>query len=741
MQPDNVAILRIHGGMLRWRLVDDTDTTTIGGYRIDYKLATSGPWLRLANRDGSGSPALDTLLTADVDVLDIVPAELTPQGYRFRIKAMASDGTLSATWEHCLGSGAVTTIVLPNIPCVYFKSLEQLSVTPNTIEIDFDAVPSGYEITGIDVSHRHATQSTWTVLQEDSTDRTLTIPAVLTGSNYFFRARARIGGRIGGWCHGSIYISDFRDFLSTDSLNLTLDFDETTASAEFTFAVTTSAITDYQVWASFLDVSTPNNNIGRDVSLSIGTSSITLDWTPEGIQSDIIQTNVTLEVEEAYQLIFTVLANSNYPYLAKRLGTYFIGGKRYPPPPVVVPPVVVVPDVTTATPAVIKANFSDRYVVEIWNRTGTEIIADITKIITSLRWTNRRNHYPTIRFTVNETALTELAKDNNLNPTDILAKYQRLIKLKREGQYLLATILSGMQHTQSSAQTTITIQGKGLLHILERRFTNDSTTFTGSSPTSIAWSLINTAQTDSDIGITQATGNYIPSVTRTIQYKHANLAREIIDLSRKSDGQFDFEINPSLEFVAYEPGSTTDNLKTDRLVHYSSMINQQVEDRGDKIANAVTAISRSGDTTIVRTAENVDSISKYGRLQKIIPVNNASLSATVQEYANAEVNNLAEGATIVKCTLPDDILDLNEVGVRNYIPVQLPQSESLPPLANFFRIEQLIVDVDSNGSERIGLTLDGGLASADVQQQLDELDLVQMIQETRDQVRSLNTND
>ena len=741
MTPDDVAILRIHGGILRWRIV-----AGVAGYKLQYKLHSDSDWLLLASHDGSGSPLISTAIDGDTDRLDIVPAGIPDGNYNFRIVAVSSDGTESDTPTNCLfNSRTNTAIAMPNLPIPYFAVIEQIA-SPSGFDLVVAIPESSYTGLTIDVEwNANPTGSdqfnTWIAVGDNTSDREFNVPFnfifPLTGNNnLFFRTRSRLGSNVGSFGNVGWHIRDNPATADHDS-ELAVSYDIDSRTATYTFRAVDESVNAFASLfrTYFLPITgEANSSNGEFNALADGLTSFEYTFDDSGIATLIDGYTVSgyeHQPEDIYCVAFELgRQQPDSPVLDKLVTLPFIGGKQYPPPPP--------PDVNIATPTPVKSDFSDKYVVEVWNRTGTELIADITKIVTKLSWQTKRNGYPQIKFSVDSIALEQLAERNGIEADTILPKYERLIKLKRNGDYLLAAMLTQKQHADRPNGTTINTTSRGLLFLLLRRRTATNLVFSNSQVSAICWSMIQATQTASDLGITQAIGNYSP-LARDRTYKRTKIAEAIIALTRLATGKFDFEITPDLKFKTYEAGATTDNLKTDVLIHHSRMSGLTVDDRGDKIANVVIAIS-SGQTVITKTAENLASIAKYGRLEKVITVNDVIQESTVQEHATAEVNNLAEGAVIVKFSLPDGILDLNQVGVRNYIPAQLPPRGGYPEVANFFRIEKLDVKVDSNGGEKVTLTLDAGLSTADVQQQLDEIDVQQILENTRNQVEALGTN-
>ena len=797
--PPNVAVLRIHGGIFRWRFVTDTATHTCQGYNIQYKLVTASTWSNFATYNGSSSPLYNRAIDETMDMLDVVSADVLDDGdYNFRIVAVFTNGSVSPTPANCLVPGANianpgTIVTLPNLPCVYFKVAGfTLSGGNPAIYLTYDAVPSSYDITNFDLEY---TTSKWVnglpsssaliPVYTNTTSKAATI--VTSSSTIYVRARVRHGDIMGSWCYQQIKIPIIPGSLIED---ITVDESAETVTLNYYNDTETGDTIDISLYLQPIvllgeiqsNVPAPHGSYTQNIDASSLNSLID----GHSYNSYIFQP------EDAYSLFLSYLPGADSSTNPIAEGTYLIGGKRYalmdvPLPPVnptysltpadasstssitspsvtgsapvtsltplsllssaslISPSVVYTPPATSPliTPVPIAPVTTTRktapsYTIEVWDRTADTPIADITSAVYGIRWQTRRNWYEQLSFKVDQRAFKALAESNNLAPRHILARHQRIIKLKRNGEYLMATMLTDLKHIGSTNHTTIQANCKGILFVLMRRLTPANVSYSNDQVSAICWGLINATQQSSDIGITQAINNYSPRA-RDRTYKRSNIGEAIVALTRLDTGQFNFEFTPNLEFKTSEAGLNADNTKADRLIHHTTMTNWTVDEHGDKLANKVTAVSE-GQSLIVKTGIDTNSIAKYGELEKVISLNDIILDSTVQEHASAEVNNFSEGVFIPRITLPHGIIDLNLIGIGDYIAIQLPDYATLPPMDNFFRIEQVKCSVDSNGAEIVTLTLDAGVSTADVQRQLDELDLTQIVQHTREQVNALGTN-
>ena len=644
----------------------------------------------------------------------------------FQVRAEYTDGTSSVRQT-------LSNINMPNLPCAIFTRIKRISTTQ--VEYELGHNQTTYSGLTYDVEVKFVSSTAWVRQVTDTSETGHTVSGNFVNDpndpndhfNPNFRTRTRDpDGNVSAWCViiNEFWISQLISSSPPYVNTLTAEIlNEMATRFRVTFDVSSAFVsTNYQLQFSWLAIDFNGQPVSRT-----GTSSSLGPTSPRTVSRSLNQ-------DGNYYVVLLGITQAPSSFASQYiLGIPLISGRYItelpappPPPPPPPPPITPLP-------------FSQRYIIESWSRTGSAMIADITSVVSDLRFTQRRNNYGTINFKVDQRAFKELAKLNSLVSTDILAKHQTIIKLKREGSYLMALILTDLVHEGSTNQSSIKVTGKGLLFILTRRLTRSNLVYSNSQVSQIAWSLINNTQQDSAIGITQAVGNYSP-VARDRTYKYSNIGEAIINLTRLSDGQFDFDINHNLEFVTSDPSiRNLDNLKIDRLIHFETMTKWSVAERGDKIANDIVAVSE-GSTQITRTAQNLASINKFGKLQKVISLNDIINQATVQEHANAEVNNLAEGVILLSVSLPDGILDLNDVSVGHYIAVKLPDFSTLPPLGNFYRIEHIAVAVDSNSAERISLILSDSLTTADVQQQLDEIDLVKIIQRLKDQVNALGTN-
>lgn len=164
------------------------------------------------------------------------------------------------------------------------------------------------------------------------------------------------------------------------------------------------------------------------------------------------------------------------------------------------------------------------------------------------------------------------------------------------------------------------------------RYTGESVTFAGVDAGEIAWQLIDTTQTESDLGITEGTIEATQNRDRT--YNNQNIGEAIINLANVING-FDFEINTSQVFnVAANIGVDRTNL----VLEYGRNIQaiQITEDFSSPINRAIVLGSGSDFTAPLRVdRDDAASQALYGLREGLINELEVSEITTLEDKGDA----------------------------------------------------------------------------------------------------------
>lgn len=219
----------------------------------------------------------------------------------------------------------------------------------------------------------------------------------------------------------------------------------------------------------------------------------------------------------------------------------------------------------------------------------------------------------------------------------LLAPGQRSILVYREGVLFWGGYLWGIDGTNEGLR----VFSEGWLSRLRKRLITEDVTYTAIDQLTIAWNLVNYAQTKAAeyaLGFQQGNTN-ISNVNRTVSYlanERAIVLDLLVELAGMANG-FDFEITPDRKFNTYYPYKGLSAGAVFELGKNVSSISWQVD--ASSITNHLTGFgSGSNDDPLLFVIEDIPSQTTYGPLEDIITYTDVVAPAILQALTAGALN-------------------------------------------------------------------------------------------------------
>lgn len=377
--------------------------------------------------------------------------------------------------------------------------------------------------------------------------------------------------------------------------------------------------------------------------------------------------------------------------------------------------------------SIIQSKPDRKYEVELWWQ-GTTKVGEIGRLLNSFKWTETRNGVDAIDFNIDQGVLKEYCDKIGEEPQTLLQIKNTDVKIKRYDEYRLGGFVNDFPDPNyNQSNSTVSIACDGYLNLLEDQVIREAKTYTQQYTTDIASDLIKYAcdKAGSTLGITISSENYYDTgVKRDRTYDNQqNIKDAVVNLTSLGDGSndFDFRFTPMRVFEAYD---TNNPLVHDMTVVYPAPAKANGKQAGAlsmsvglvaDMANYVIAKgSGQGDETITSTAQDATSIAQYGVHEAVISYSDVSEMATLQQYAEAELETRKVPLFLPKPQVNGAEFDVGVIHAGDVIRVQNDKSPWFS-IDGYYRIEEMTVTVDSNGNETVDLTLsDLGLSKAGI---------------------------
>ena len=234
-------------------------------------------------------------------------------------------------------------------------------------------------------------------------------------------------------------------------------------------------------------------------------------------------------------------------------------------------------------------------------------------------------------------------EDTNCNST-ILANNQNELIIQYKGYDMFGGQISSIRKVASGNNKYWEVTAVQFFNLLEQRFCgynkstgiSDPREFTTTDAGTIAWTLINESQseTNGSLGITQ--GTLQASLNRTKSYEKKNIAEAIVELADNDYG-FDFEITSDKVFNVYYPMKGT--VRDEVIFRYpGNCLDMECMENGLDVVNHELGVGRHwGGQEIYYVIDDVASQVSYGRREKIASYKDVEMQAYLNDMVTEDM--------------------------------------------------------------------------------------------------------
>lgn len=345
------------------------------------------------------------------------------------------------------------------------------------------------------------------------------------------------------------------------------------------------------------------------------------------------------------------------------------------------------------------------YSVKTYNSSG-EIVADLTGLRNSLNIKKARNEADSINLVFDVDKLKEIVKNNGLNSIfDLLQVNVNEIRVFRDDTVISAGQISEIYSSIDGDTKLVNVRVVGWFDLLGQRYTDESRIFSSTDAGTIAWTLIDEAQTltNGNIGITQ--GTITTSVNRDRTYSYKNIKEAIIQLSEVING-FDFEITWDKRFNVYYPSKGS--AKNIILTYPGNIQSINYARQGLQVFNSITARGFGfGEDAPIANATDLTMQNKHKLREKIIDYNDIKTVSVLQDHADEELQLAKDFSDIPTITLVSgQDPETGTYTIGDTIKVRITEhTELFGVLNDTFKIEEININVNQLNDETVVLGL------------------------------------
>lgn len=233
------------------------------------------------------------------------------------------------------------------------------------------------------------------------------------------------------------------------------------------------------------------------------------------------------------------------------------------------------------------------------------------------------------------------------------------------------------------------------------RYTDAEEVYAGVDAGAIAWDLIDTTQTESDLGITEGTIEATQNRDRT--YNNQNIGEAIINLANVING-FDFNINTSKVFTVES------NIGVDRrnlVLEYGRNIQSiRITEDSSSLTNRAIVLGDSGDFSDPLRVERDDAPSQaiYKLREGLLTELDVNQVATLEDKGDALLRKRGEPLLKTSMNLiPSSNPTIADFSIGDVITLKVVSG--VYDIQSAFRVFEWTVSVGTNDTETLDLVL------------------------------------
>lgn len=349
-------------------------------------------------------------------------------------------------------------------------------------------------------------------------------------------------------------------------------------------------------------------------------------------------------------------------------------------------------------------DYTQKYTFELWQRNDVRLV-ELTKYMQNVSYTRTRNEAEELSFSIDIKALEDFAATLNLHPRALLEPYVTNIKVKRNDVYLFGVEVVDIDIKLAESGTTATVKCQGYLNLLATRYVKASYDLVEAGE--ICRDLIRQTQLvdNGDLGITFNPEQYSTNIERVRNYDGKNDIKAYLqNMTSLETGNFDFYFDHDRQFTIVEQLGAERDLE----LRYGdgSIIEIDIPRSGINLFNFYYGIgSGFGDEALQTTKFDSESMTIYGRREKIFTQSDVSLIGTLEENTESELIYSKDLIELPSLVVSGAIFDLNIYGVGDIFRVVVDNHPFIS-LDGYYITEKISVDLDENHAEKITLTVD-----------------------------------
>ncbi|MDP9356961.1 MAG: siphovirus ReqiPepy6 Gp37-like family protein [Chloroflexota bacterium] len=346
------------------------------------------------------------------------------------------------------------------------------------------------------------------------------------------------------------------------------------------------------------------------------------------------------------------------------------------------------------------------YTVEIVNPQGS-LVADVSSIATSRRFTVRRNRAETIELGFDLGEAAKIAATLGTPLLQLFAPGSSEVRLRRGDRYLVGGQIAYARPSLTADNRALEVRATGFLDLFKDRylFPPDTLSYTADMGQIVAAMMNqNQAKPNGSFGCTVGTIQASRTITDTWQPFASSLKDIWIGLTDRING-IDLEFTYDKKLNVYYPGIGTE--KTELLFSYPGTI-REIALPVDATQLTNVSINRGAgnglDQQPVQTRQSLPSQASYARRERIDDYPSISVVQTLNDKGDESLRLGSSPTTVPDVTLDgatEPRLGFYWIGDRVRFAVSDPAFAVLD--GQTWRINEIDVTVDENDHETIRL--------------------------------------
>ena len=288
------------------------------------------------------------------------------------------------------------------------------------------------------------------------------------------------------------------------------------------------------------------------------------------------------------------------------------------------------------------------------------------------------NKGESLNITFESTAIKPIADAHDITIEYIFsASYREIEIYDEDDNKIYAGYISELQFNSGVGELgKISVQSKGFFSLLEKRYTDDSLSYTATDSSDIAWGLINFTQTNGsygDLGITRGADPTTKNRDRTdLRYK--NIAEVIKKMSANEvkDG-YDFDVDTLKQFNVYYPKGTTRDIYLEEDFNINTY--QISKTFIDGMVNQAIVIGSGADedNQLVVTRDSTNTYKEaFFLLQDVLNESDVSVQTTLEDKGDKHLEIYQAPRLTIYLTCRYDEPIFNNYAVGDWLNVVIP---------------------------------------------------------------------